>query len=210
MRILAVTFGHSNDTFHHHINHFFKKVIPTLSRRFFQSPDPNQVHPKTQDNSRYYPFFKNFLGAIDGTHIPISISPDKYSPFRNRNDTLSINVMMVYDFDLNITFISSGWEGSATDSRVLRSTMSKGFQVPPGIYCVGHLSEGTYNFTSIPSQREEEILHQIDDVEDGAQAEEEVLQKIHEVRDEDDEEKDARDKEEARSEKRRMTAQERN
>ncbi|RCV33191.1 hypothetical protein SETIT_7G062900v2 [Setaria italica] len=37
----------------------------------------------------------------------------------------------------------------------------------------GHLTEGTYNFTSIESQREEETLHQIDDVEDGAQAEEE-------------------------------------
>ena len=31
---LVVTFGHSNDTFHRHINHFFKKVIPTLSHRF--------------------------------------------------------------------------------------------------------------------------------------------------------------------------------
>ena len=27
---LQVFFGHSNDTFHHHINHFFKKVIPKL------------------------------------------------------------------------------------------------------------------------------------------------------------------------------------
>uniref|UniRef100_K4A2P7 DUF8040 domain-containing protein n=1 Tax=Setaria italica TaxID=4555 RepID=K4A2P7_SETIT len=67
---LAVTFGHSNDTFHYHINHFFNKVIPTLSRRFLQSPNPNQVHPKILENPRYYPFFKNCLGAIDGTHIP--------------------------------------------------------------------------------------------------------------------------------------------
>ena len=40
--------------------------------------------------------------------------------------------MVACDFDLNITFVSSGWEGSTTDSRVLRSAMSKGFQVPPG------------------------------------------------------------------------------
>ncbi|XP_072150681.1 uncharacterized protein [Setaria viridis] len=124
---LAVTFGHSNDTFHRHINHFFKKFIPTLSRRFLQSPDPNQVHPNIQDNPRFYPFFKNCLGAIDGTHIPVSISPKKNSPFRNRKGTLSINVMVACNFDLNITFISSGWEGSIIDSRVLRSAMSKGF-----------------------------------------------------------------------------------
>ncbi|XP_035821208.1 uncharacterized protein [Zea mays] len=138
---LQVYFGHSNDTFHHHINHFFNKVIPVLSRRFIQPPDPNQVHQKIQDNPRFYPFFKNCLGAIDGTHIPISISPDKHSPFRNRKGTLSINVMVACDFDLNITFVSSGWEGSATDSRVLRSAMSKGFQVPPGKF---YLVDGGY------------------------------------------------------------------
>lgn len=138
---LQVYFGHSNDTFHHHINHFFNKVILVLSRCFIQPPDPNQVHQKIQDNPRFYPFFKNCLGAIDGTHIPIFISPEKHSPFRNRKGTLSINVMVACDFDLNITFVSSGWEGSATDSRVLRSAMSKGFQVPPGKF---YLVDGGY------------------------------------------------------------------
>jgi hypothetical protein len=37
--------------------------------------------------------------------------------------------MVTCDFDLNFTFISTGWEGSA---RVLRSAMSRGFLVPPG------------------------------------------------------------------------------
>nr|TKW10287.1 hypothetical protein SEVIR_6G152900v2 [Setaria viridis] len=70
----------------------------------------------------------------------------------------------------------------------------------------GHLAEGTYNFTSIESQRVEKPLHQIDDVEDGAQAQEEALQEIHEIHDEEDEEKDARDEGEARSGQRRMAA----
>jgi hypothetical protein len=38
---LQVFFGHNNDTFHHHINHFFKMVIPALSRRYLQALDPN-------------------------------------------------------------------------------------------------------------------------------------------------------------------------
>jgi hypothetical protein len=113
-----VTFGHRNDTFHRHIKHLFNNIIPT---HFIRSPDPSQVHPKIQDNPRYYPFFKNCLSAIDGTHIPISTSPEKHLPFRNRKGTLSINVMVACNFDLNIYFLSSGWEGSAIDSRVLRS-----------------------------------------------------------------------------------------
>jgi hypothetical protein len=40
--------------------------------------------------------------------------------------------MLACDFDLNFTFISSGWEGSATDARVLRSALLRGFRVPEG------------------------------------------------------------------------------
>ena len=40
--------------------------------------------------------------------------------------------MLACDFDLNFTFISSGWEGSATDARVLRSALLHGFRVPEG------------------------------------------------------------------------------
>ena len=138
---LQLMFSHSNDTFHHHIIHFFKKVLPVLSHHFIKPPNPNQVHPHIEENPRFYPFFKNCLGAIDGTHIPITIASHKAAPFRNRKGTLSINVMVACDFDLKFTFISSGWEGSATDSRVLKSAMSKGFQVPPGKF---YLVDGGY------------------------------------------------------------------
>jgi hypothetical protein len=49
--------------------------------------------------------------------------------------------MVVCDFDLNITFVCSGWDVSAIDSRVLRSAMSKGFQVPSGKF---YLVDGGY------------------------------------------------------------------
>ena len=84
---------------------------------------------------------QNCIGAIDGTHVPISISSDKAAPFRNRKGTLTQNVMVACDFDLNITFISTGWEGSAMDARVLRSAINNGFQVPPGKF---YLVDGGY------------------------------------------------------------------
>ena len=83
----------------------------------------------------------NCIGAIDGTHVPITIVEDKAPPFRNRKGTLSQNVMVACDFDLNFTFISCGWEGSASDAGVLRSAISKGFQVPAGKY---YLVDGGY------------------------------------------------------------------
>jgi hypothetical protein len=66
---IAVTFGHKNDTFHRHNNHFFKNVVPTLSQHFLQPRNPNKVHPKFQQNPSFYPFFRNCLGAIDRTHV---------------------------------------------------------------------------------------------------------------------------------------------
>lgn len=84
---------------------------------------------------------QNCIGAIDGTHIPITISEDKAAPYRNRKGSLSHNVMVACDFNLNFTFISCGWEGSASDAGVLRSALGRGFHVPEGKF---YLVDGGY------------------------------------------------------------------
>ena len=54
-------------------------------------------------------------------------------------------MMLVCDFDLNFTFVSCGWEGSASDAGVLRSTLNIGFSVPEGKF---YLVDGGYANTS--------------------------------------------------------------
>jgi hypothetical protein len=100
--------------------------------RFVKPATGISVHWKISTDERFFPYFQNCIGAIDGTHVPITISAEKQAPYRNRKGTLSQNVMLVCDFDLNFTFISSGWEGLATDARVLRSALLAGFHVPEG------------------------------------------------------------------------------
>ncbi len=45
-------------------------------------------------------------------------------PFIGRKKTPTQNVMCVTDFDLCFTFVCSGWEGSAHDSRIFTSTIN--------------------------------------------------------------------------------------
>ncbi|XP_024312476.1 putative nuclease HARBI1 [Brachypodium distachyon] len=80
-------------------------------------------------------------GAIDGTHVPITISSSEAAPYRNRKGTLSQNVMVACDFDLSFVYVSTGWEGSASDVGVLNSAIRSGFQVPEGKY---YLVDGGY------------------------------------------------------------------
>ena len=164
---LKRAFQHSGETVHRKINEFFD-IIPLLIQKFIKLPNPSCTHVKITCDSRFMPFFQvrsylhytflipflttiqiftsfsylqNCIGAIDGTHVPITISQDKASPYRNRKGTLSQNVMFACDFDLKFTFISAGWEGSASDAGVLRSALGKGFTVPDGKF---YLVDGGY------------------------------------------------------------------
>ncbi|XP_066359857.1 uncharacterized protein [Miscanthus floridulus] len=137
---LKKEFQHSGETVHRKIYDVFN-IIPTLTQKFIRLLNPSHTHMKITCDPRFMPFFQNCIGAIDGTHVPITIGQDKASPYRNRKGTLSQNVMFACDFDLKFTFISSGWEGSASDAGVLRSALGKGFTVPAGKF---YLVDGGY------------------------------------------------------------------
>ncbi|XP_066343234.1 uncharacterized protein [Miscanthus floridulus] len=137
---LKKEFQHSGETVHRKIYDVFN-IIPTLTQKFIRLLNPSHTHMKITCDPRFMPFFQNCIGAIDGTHVPITIRQDKASPYRNRKGTLSQNVMFACDFDLKFTFISSGWEGSSSDAGVLRSALGKGFTVPAGKF---YLVDGGY------------------------------------------------------------------
>jgi hypothetical protein len=62
------------------------------------------------DFGSLFNWMQNCISAIDGTHTPITISKDKAAAYMNRKGSLSQNVMLACDFDLNFTFISCGCE----------------------------------------------------------------------------------------------------
>ncbi|XP_060673253.1 uncharacterized protein LOC132803756 [Ziziphus jujuba] len=74
----------------------------------------------------------DYIGAIDGTHIPATINGRDVSSYRNCHGKFSQNVLAACNFDLKFIYVLSGWEGSAHDSKLLHDVLSKYFLVDCG------------------------------------------------------------------------------
>ncbi|XP_020114536.1 uncharacterized protein LOC109728529 [Ananas comosus] len=115
-RVLAETFQHSGEMISRHFNNLLRGVVE-LRRDYIQLPLSNSgVHPRIKDNPTFH-LFKNAIGAIDGTHIPVVVQKHKQPRYRCRKGFTSQNMMAACSFDHQFLFVCTGWEGSAADMR---------------------------------------------------------------------------------------------
>ncbi|XP_058191365.1 uncharacterized protein LOC131308446 [Rhododendron vialii] len=91
--------------------------------------------PPNYDDSRWS-WFQNCLGALDGTYVPVNPLAVDRPRYRSRKGEIATNVLGVCSRDLKFVFVLSGWEGLATDSRILANAISRpdGLRVPRGQY----------------------------------------------------------------------------
>jgi hypothetical protein len=102
-------------------------------------------------DDRFFPFFKDCIGALDGTHINMHVALHEQPRYRNRKGMLSQNVLAVCNFDLSFVYLLPGWEGSAHDGRVLSDAQSyHGFITPKGKYYLGDAGYGNSEFVMAP------------------------------------------------------------
>ncbi|XP_024636494.2 uncharacterized protein [Medicago truncatula] len=96
----------------------------------------SSVPAKIRESTRFYPYFKDCIGAIDGTHIPALVRGRDVSSYRDRHGRISQNVLAACNFDLEFMYVLSGWEGSAHDSKLLNDALKRknGLKVPHGKY----------------------------------------------------------------------------
>ena len=79
----------------------------------------NCIPQEIRLNPKYYPYFKDCIGAIDGTHVSAHVPTSKQIPFRGRKIVCTQTVLAACSFNMVFTFVNAGWEGTAHDSRVL-------------------------------------------------------------------------------------------
>lgn len=94
------------------------------------------VSRKISENTRFWPFFKDALGAIDCSHISSSPPPAERASHRNQKGSISQNCLFACTFDLHFAYAYTGWEGSATDACVFESAVydSGDLVIPEGKY----------------------------------------------------------------------------
>lgn len=67
--------------------------------------------------------FQDCVGAIDGTHVRVKVSQTDAPRFRGRKGYPTQNVLAACTFDLKFTYILTGWEGTASDSRIIKNAL---------------------------------------------------------------------------------------
>ncbi|KAI8552237.1 hypothetical protein RHMOL_Rhmol06G0251000 [Rhododendron molle] len=86
---------------------------------------------------------------LDGTFVPVLPPTELKARFRSRKGDYATNVLGVCSRNLQFIYALSGWEGSATDSRVLRNALVRpnGLKIPQGMsLCNLSISQHTSTF----------------------------------------------------------------
>ncbi|XP_039115850.1 protein ALP1-like [Dioscorea cayenensis subsp. rotundata] len=121
-RTMRIEFVRSGETISRYFNCVLRAVY-AVRDDFVHSPSSTS-HPKIECNPNWYPFFKDCIGLLDGTHIDASVPPEEMPRFRGRKGPTQ-NVLVVVNPDLQFTYVLAGWEGSANDFTVLKDALAR-------------------------------------------------------------------------------------
>ncbi|KAF6159189.1 hypothetical protein GIB67_032806 [Kingdonia uniflora] len=112
----------------HTISRYFHRVLRAILKL-----GVDLIKPATAE-------FSPAMGAIDGTFIHASVPAEDRPRYRNRKGDIRQNVLVSCGFNMRITYILAGWEGSAHDSRMLRVAVNDPrdpFTIPAGKFYLG-------------------------------------------------------------------------
>ncbi|KAL2253112.1 UNVERIFIED_CONTAM: hypothetical protein Sindi_0105900 [Sesamum indicum] len=125
-------FQYSLETIHRRF-HRVLSALCAMAPELITRPNFTDTHPRVASNPDFYPYFKDCVGAMDGTLVPAWVPQIDQNRYRSRKGRLAQNISAICDFDMNFTYVYAGWEGSAADARVLNHAISQDptFPFPP-------------------------------------------------------------------------------
>lgn len=147
-RLASESLQRSTRTIHRAFNEVLNCLLH-LHKKFVVLPSDGTRDDIERDDKRW-PYFADCIGALGGTLIEVWISHKDQAPWRSRKGTISQNVLAVCDFKMNFLYVLAGWEGSASDGRVLADAKLKGFQAPADRYYVADAGYPNSTPTLVP------------------------------------------------------------
>lgn len=100
------------------------------------TPGPNELtqpHPRLQSNTNDQPYFKIFIGAIDGTHVSVTIVGKDSEKYWNMKSMASMNILgyiSICNMNMLFTYAYKGIPGLAHDAKILELAMEELHQFP--------------------------------------------------------------------------------
>ncbi|KAL5573544.1 hypothetical protein UlMin_023141 [Ulmus minor] len=134
-RTFSFFFYRSGEIVSRHFHEVLRAII-SLEGQFLRQPNGVDVPQQIASSNRFYPYFKDCVGAIDGTHVRVKVSKYDAPRYRGRKEYTTQNVMAACGFDMKFTYVLAGWEGTASDSRVIKNTFVRDDKliIPNGKY----------------------------------------------------------------------------
>ncbi|XP_027166322.1 uncharacterized protein LOC113766317 [Coffea eugenioides] len=102
-RVLAECFQHSTETIDRHVRRV-QRALVRLGRDFVRPRNVGETYPRILNNGLFYPWFKDCVGALDGTHISAWCRTEISERYRNRHGGLSQNVLAACDHDMRFVY----------------------------------------------------------------------------------------------------------
>lgn len=118
-RTVALTFGVGRCTAMN-IKDEFCEVLISQAHRFIRFPRTQAETRKCIQDFENISTFPQVVGALDGSHIPISAPTENANDYRNRKKFTSVILQGVADANGRFIHVSTGYPGSIHDARVLR------------------------------------------------------------------------------------------
>ncbi|KAK1620126.1 hypothetical protein QYE76_025643 [Lolium multiflorum] len=123
------------------ISQYFQQVLFAIGELKGEMIKPASMNTtlKIKNSCRWFPYFRDCIGAIDGTHVTIKVPRSMSAAFRGRKYYTSQNVLAAVDFDMRFTYVLARWEASAHDASILADSLSRpdGLQIPNGKFYLG-------------------------------------------------------------------------
>ena len=134
---------------------YFKRILFALSSSPFYTsqvifPIATTPIPLAIDGHPRFQFFKDCIGAVDGTHIRAFVPERDHATMRNRKGFLSQNCLFICNFDFLFVYALTGWDGVTADAALWSTARSTDLRIPNGKYLLADAGFGISMTSMVP------------------------------------------------------------